>query len=146
MPLAPFQKKMAKIHDKIFSKIEGKLLQPYSEKTGDSKLYVLKTDGTTKPFKILAVIENYRAYNMDEGFGHRRVFEIADTGTNYGADGTKTFPEVCRTASHVAVIPFGEVYSVRNSIDGVQLVYADFTYKIYGEQMGTEKFVLEENA
>lgn len=139
MPLAKFQKKIAKVNEKVFGGIDGKLLQPFDKKQGDSKLYVLKNDAGTKRFTVLAVVEDFRAYDTDEGFAHNRIFEVPVTEPIFGVNKNKTFPEAVKAASHVSQYPFGEVWSIRNSIDGVQLVSTAFTYKIYGNQVG-DKF------
>lgn len=139
MPLAKFQQKVGKFLDKVNGSIEGRLMQPYDKKQGDSKLYVLKNDAGTKRFTVLAVVENFKAYDTDEGFNHNRVFEIAIQEPIFGAGKNKTFPEVCKVASHVSQYPFGEMWSIRNSIDGVQLVSTNFVYKVFGNQVG-DKF------
>lgn len=121
---------------------QQKLLMPYDSVKGDSKLYLLKRDGRTKKFIILAVIENF--IMGSDGFRNRTVFELATLETTYGINNDESFGEAAGKATHVAITPMNDVYSIRDG-DEVTIEFQDFTYKIYGFLQSQEVFNLEEN-
>lgn len=137
----PLLRAMTKITN-VGDRINSKLLYPFTTKSGDSVLFVLKRDGTTKKFKILAEVTNYGMEFEDE-FRNRTIFTYATLREDWGEDENKTFWQILQIATHVAQVPNGEVFSIRDDT-GLQVAHTEFSYKIFGELKG-DIFVKEEN-
>lgn len=136
------QRAMTKITG-IGHKMQSKILLPYTQVTGDAKLYILKRNGRTKKYDILAVVFPVGISFQDEGYRTRTVFEYSTLLENFGASGDKSFGEIVGIATHVALVPNGDIFSITQGGE-VQLMQTDFGYKILGQIVG-DKFVLSEN-
>ena len=114
-------------------KLQNRLLSPYTTKRGDITLYLLKNKPASgKPFKLLATIQNFGTDTETTQFRSRPFFEIAKS--------EKSFGDLIGTATHVAVVPNGEVFSIREG-DEIQVQQTDFTYRLYAE-LTSQRFSL----
>ncbi len=99
----------------------GKKLMPVGH-----TIYFLKIEKRTKKFTKLAEFAEY-----DKGFDKFRnkpTFEVATVDEDFGR-------EVIALMTHIAELPSGQMYSVRNA-DEPQAMLLDFTYKISGDLIG----------
>lgn len=138
MPNPNLLKTAVRLTEKRFE-IQNRLLAPFTEQRGDGLLYILKRDGTVgKKFKVLAIISNYGMDTETGQFRNRPFLEVAKSENTFGANQDKSFGEILGSASHVATVPNGELYSIREG-DEVQVQQTDFTYRIFGQLTG-QKF------
>lgn len=129
---------MAKMHRRV-----GKRFYPYDKTPGDARLYLLKTEGRTKPFTILAEFDAFLMFDDEGDFRNRTFFEISTTQQDFGVDQNKTLGEILMVATHVAVTPQNFIYSIREA-DEVDVVHMDFGYRVSG-RLSAGKFNLADN-
>ena len=123
-------------------KIKARLLFPPG-----SKAYILKRDGTTKPFTILAIFEAF-GVSFDK-FRGSTFFEFAalqdEEFTPFAT--SRKMRSIAQVATHIAVTT-GDgdsvIYSVRTG-DEWQPFYFDWTYTLYAKQE-SQRFGPAENA
>lgn len=116
--------------------LQNKLLAPYTETRGDITLYILKRDGSAgKKFKVLAELKNFGMDLETTHFRSRPYIEVAKSEKTFGSGNDKSLGEIIGVASHLAIVPNGEIYSIRDG-DTVQVQQTDFTYRIFGQLTG----------
>lgn len=141
MPNPRLLKTATRLTEKGF-KIKNRLLAPYTTKKGDITLYLLKTAGGSsgKKFKLLATIPNFGMDVETTMFRSRPYLEIAKSEKTFGENSDKPLGVIIGFASYIAVVPNGEIYSIREA-DEVQMQQTDYTYKIFAQLTG-QKFDL----
>lgn len=127
----------------IGHKIQNKLLVPYTIATGDAVFYVLKRNGTTKKFDILVALTNVGISFLNEGYRTRTVFEVSTLDKTFGISANQSFGEIVGIATHIAIVPNGEIFSIREGGE-LQIMMTDFSYKLLGQFIG-DKFIKSEN-
>lgn len=122
-------------------KITHKRLHPKGQKA-----YILKRDGRTKPWTILAIFE---VFGVDfSSFRTSEYFEFA-VGRNElitVGDVSRTMSEVAGIATHIATVePDGTnaVMAIRTA-DGLPPYYMEWTWTFFTKQVG-DSFVPEDN-
>lgn len=116
-------------------KIENKLLHP----KGGLKAYILKRDGRTKRFTILAIFDNFGT--EFDNWRHSQFIEFAVQPSESFSDGSvsRTMREVAEVADYIATVEnlTGEsvVYAIRTG-DEYKPYWLNFTYRYFIRQVG----------
>lgn len=113
--------------------IKNRLLMPYKDARGDATLYVLKQNKSStalKPFKLLAAVQNFGMDTERTQFRNRPFFEVSETESVFGEDNDKHFGQIIGVATHLAVVPEGEMFALDQG-DEYRIVQTDFTYQIF---------------
>lgn len=127
MPIPNLLRKAVQITNKG-DRIKNKLLMPYTTVKGDSTLYILARDGKSKSFTILAAVQNF---GLEFDSQRNKPFvTYATNETNFGVSQDKSFGEIIAIASHVAILPQGDVFSIKEGTE-IQVEQLDFSYRIY---------------
>lgn len=117
-------------------KQKNKLLAPYTTKKGDQTLYLLKRSGTNgKPFKLLASFQNFGVDTESTQLRSRQYYELAKSEKTFGEANNQSLGEIIGVASHFAVVPDGEIFSIKMG-DELQVQQTDFTYRLFGQLTG----------
>ena len=129
--------KLAKKEHKIRTKLLG---------IKNSKVYIVKRDGSSQKFITLAVFDYY-----DMNFDNYRhsdtiAFAVAQNETFTRGETTRTMRQVAEIASHIAIVKTdGEsiMFSIRDG-DEFEPFYFDSTFKFYIKQI-SDRFDPEAN-
>lgn len=130
--MANFLAKAIKLKKKEFA-LKTKRLYPKGIKS-----YILKRDGRTQSFVILAIFDNYGI--MFDSYRSTEVFKFAvsDTETFTQGSATRTMREVAAIGSHIALVkPDSDsvMYEIRKG-DEFDPYYLDFVWKFAVKQIG----------
>lgn len=120
----------------IGDKIKSKLLIPYEETPGDSWMVILKHDGRSNVWYILAVVQNY-GLDFDE-FSNRAKLSYATTATNFGTEQNLSFGDMLDMSEYIALMPQGDIFSTKEG-GTVEVQSLNFSYVI-SVRKTSEKF------
>jgi hypothetical protein len=131
-----FLDKAIKIQAKAIA-IENKILHP--NKGVGQAAYILKRDGRTNAFTVLAIFENFRTSFSKTR--NRETFEVA-TARNAvfrGGDGEdRGMAKIAMIHTHIAIVEAdaSSIVYATNDGDQSQPYYFDWTWKFFGRQIG----------
>jgi hypothetical protein len=126
------QKMAARTYDKGF-RLKNRLTYPYTNKKGDSKLVLLRRNGTTKKFDNLGETSGY-GIGFDS-FRNLPTFEVATLDKVFGLNKDQYFNDAVKLATHIALVPQMDMFSIRDA-DEEMIIYLDFTTKVFGKKQG----------